>query len=68
MLDKGRRRLRKGGGGLSKIIKRGWNRKDRRRNRELKKKGWQAGSRAGCLKKAGDWNPLTNYATFEETS
>ena len=25
------------------------------------KKGGQAGSRGGCPKKGGDWNPLTNY-------
>ena len=24
-------------------------------------KGEQAGSRGGCLKKGGGWNPLTNY-------
>ena len=29
----------------------------------FKKRGGQAGSRGGCLKKVGEgWNPLTNYA------
>ena len=29
---------------------------------KIKKKGeGQARSRGGCLKKGGDWNPLTNY-------
>ena len=35
-----------------KYLKGGWNRKDRSRNRILKKRS-QAVSRAGCLKKGG---------------
>ena len=35
-----------------------WNRKEERGNKDFKK-GRQAGSRGGCLKRGG-WNPLTN--------
>ena len=46
-------------GGLSKILKRGWNRKNGREAKILKKKR-QAGSRYERLKKGGGfWNPLT---------
>ena len=31
------------------------------KQRFLKKGGEQAGSRGGCLKKRGRWNPFTNY-------
>ena len=41
-----------GGGDCIKYFKRGWNRKDGRRNKDLKKVG-QAWSRGGCLKKGG---------------
>ena len=50
----------KGGGNCLKYLKRGWNRNEGRGNKDIKK-GVQAGSRGGCLKKGG-WNPLTNYA------
>ena len=45
-----------GWGNCLKQLKRGWNRKDTRRNRILKK-GWQAGSRAGFHKKRGAGTP-----------
>ena len=32
---------------------------------KLKKRDGQAGSRRGCLKKVGGWNPLTNYGYKE---
>ena len=48
-----------GGEKCLKYLKRGWNRKEGRGNKDFKK-GEQAGSRGGCLKK-GRWNPLTNY-------
>ena len=38
----------------------GWNRKEGRGNKDFKK-GEQAGSRGGSLKKGAGWNPLTNY-------
>ena len=38
------------GGNHLKYLKRGWNRKEGRGNKEFKK-GWQAGSRGECLKK-----------------
>ena len=43
------RDLCEGGGNYLKYLERGGD------------KGEQAGSRGGCLKKAGWWNPLTNY-------
>ena len=33
----------------------------RGRERKILKRSGQAGSRGGCLKKWGGWNPLTNY-------
>ena len=41
-----------GGGNCVKYLKRGWNRKEGRGNKDFKK-GGQAGSRGGCLKKRG---------------
>ena len=53
--------MREGGGNSLKYLKRGWNRKEGRGNKDFKKEG-KAGSRCGCLKKEeGDWKPLTNY-------
>ena len=48
-------------GDCLKYLKRGWNKKEGRGNKDFKK-GRQAGSRGGCLKKGG-WNPLRNYDT-----
>ena len=48
-----------GGEKCPKYLKRGWNRKEGRGNKDFKK-GEQAGLMGGCLKKGG-WNPLTNY-------
>ena len=50
-----------GGGDCLKYLKRGWNRKEGRGNKNFEK-GGQAGSRGGCLKKWG-WNPLMNYGS-----
>ena len=44
--------MREGGGNCLKYLKRGWNRKEWRGNKDFKK-GGQAGSRGGCLKKGG---------------
>ena len=44
--------MREGGGNYLKYLKRGWNRKEGRRNKDFKK-GGQAGSRGGCLRKGG---------------
>ena len=44
--------MREGGGNCLKYLKRGWNRKEGRGNKDFKK-GGQAGSRGGCLKKGG---------------
>ena len=55
------RGLREGGGNSLKYLKRGWNGKEGRGNKDFKKEG-KAGSRCGCLKKeVVDWKPLTNY-------
>ena len=63
-LDQGRRGLHEGGGNCLKYLKRGWNRKEGRRNKDFKD-GEQTGSRGGwgALKREG-WNPLTNYVSF----
>ena len=42
---------REGGENCLKYIKRGWNRKEERGNKDLKKGGEQAGLRGGCLEK-----------------
>ena len=47
----------KGGGNCLKYLKRGWNRKEGRGNKDFKKVG-QAGPRGGCLKKGGAGTPL----------
>ena len=51
--------LREGGGNSLKYLKRGWNRKEGMENKDFKK-GGQARSRGGCIKRGG-WSPLTNY-------
>ena len=47
------------GGTVQNTIKRGWNRKAGRGNKDFKKVG-QAWSMGACLKK-GSWDPLANY-------
>ena len=59
--------MREGGENCLKYLKRGWNRKDRTRSRKFKKMNVKLCQGLGTLKK-GDWKPLTNYATFEQTS
>ena len=44
--------LCEGGGNCLKYLKRGWNRKEGRENKDFKK-GGQAGSRGGCLRMGG---------------
>ena len=34
------------------------------RRKDLKKRGEQAGSSGGCLKRGGGWKPLTNYVVL----
>ena len=55
-----------GEGDCVKYLKAGWNRKEGRGNKNLKK-GGQGGSSGGCLKKGG-WNPLTNYDSVLKTN
>ena len=50
-----------GGGDCLKYLKRGWNKKEGRGNKDFEKGGGQAGSRGWCLKRGGGSNPLTNY-------
>ena len=54
--------LREGGGGgeTLKYLKRGWNRKERKGNKDFKKGAGQVRSRGRCFKK-GVGGPLTNY-------
>ena len=51
--------LHEGGGDCVKYLKRRWNRKEGRGNKEFKKGGNKLGQGAGALKRGG-WNPLTN--------
>ena len=44
-------------GELSKYLKRGWNRKEGKGNKNFKKGGGQDGSRDGCLKKERGLEP-----------
>ena len=44
-------------------LKSEWDRKEGRRNKNLK--GGKLGARGGSLKK-GDWNPLTNYVKLHK--
>ena len=45
--------MHEGGGSCLKYLKRRWNRKEGRGNKDFKKGEGQAGSRVGCLKKGG---------------
>ena len=55
--------MRKGGNCLN-YVKRGWNRKRGRGNKDFKK-GCRLGQGEGALKGwGGDWNPLTNCDYF----
>ena len=49
--------MREGGGGLSKILKREWNRTEGRRHKDFKK-GRKLGQGLGTLKGGGGWNPM----------
>ena len=50
--------MREGGGGLSKILKREWNRTEGRRHKDFKK-GRKLGQGLGTLKGGGGgWNPV----------
>ena len=51
-----------GGGNCLKYLKRRWNRKEGRGNKDFKK-SWKAGSRGGCLKTEGSGIPLRTMFT-----
>ena len=55
--------MRERGGNCLKYLKRGWNRKKGRENKDFKKRGRKLGRGVGALK-SGDWNPLTNYGMY----
>ena len=59
--------MRESGGNYLKYLKRGWNRKEERGDKDFKN-GGQAGSRGRCLNKGGGWNPLTNYGSARRIS
>ena len=48
-----------GRGNCLKYLKRGWNRKERKANKDFKKTE-KLGQEAGVLKRGG-WDPLANY-------
>ena len=61
MVGLGKKGVSKGGGDCLNYLKRGWNRKEGRGNKYLKKGGggWQAGPRGGCpIKGGGVLEPL----------
>ena len=60
MVGLGQEGLREGGRGCLEQLKSMWNRKEGRGNKYFKK-GEQAGSRVGSLKKAGGLEPPYNY-------
>ena len=49
------------GGSCLKYLKRGWNRREGRGHKYLKKEGVQAGSRGGCLEKGGGGEEKLTY-------
>ena len=58
--------MHEGGGNCLKYLKRGWNRKEERGNKEFKK-GAKLGQGLGALKRGGGgWNPLTNYGICQK--
>ena len=57
--------MREGGGNYLKYLKREWDRKEGRRNKDFKKRGGESGSRGGCLKKGGGGHePPYELCTF----
>ena len=56
--------LHEGGGNCLKYLKREWNRKEGRGNKDFKR-GGQAGSRGGCLKKGGLEPPYELWLSFK---
>ena len=61
-LDLGTRGLREGGGNCLKYLKRGWNRKEERGNKDFKKGGGKLGQRVGALKR-GRLEPPSKLCT-----
>ena len=62
--DLGTRGLREGGGGdCLKYLKRGWNRKEGRGNKDFKN-GGKLGQGVGALK-SGELEPLINYGKIK---
>ena len=53
-------------GNCLKYLKREWNRKEGRGNKDIKK-GGKLGQGVGALK-SGSWNPLTYYGTMTNVS
>ena len=56
--------LCEGGGNCLKYLKRGWNRKEGKGHKDLKKVGGQVGSRGRCLKKGGNLQENTSMLEF----
>ena len=57
--------MREGGRNCLKNLKRGWNRKEGRRNKDFEKGGGgQAGARGGGLKKRGTGTPLQTMYVY----
>ena len=56
--------MQEGRGNCLKYLKRGWNRKEERGNKDFKKGGGKLGQGVGALQGGRDWNPLTGYDQF----
>ena len=52
--------MREGGGFVLKYLKRGWNRKEGRETKILKRGEGKLGQGVDALKRKGFWNPPTN--------
>ena len=55
--------MHEGGGNYLKCLKRGWNKKEGRGNKDFKKVG-KLGQEDGCLKKGGAGTPLGTMITL----
>ena len=60
MVGLGQQGLCEGGGNYLKYLRRGWNRKEGRGNKDFKK-GYKLGQGVGALKRGRGWNTLKNY-------
>ena len=58
--------MREGGGNCLKYLKRGWNGKEGKGNKDFEKGGGKLGQGVGALKRGGGWKHLTNYGSWTQ--